>query len=379
MTAPFGVYVHWPYCTRLCPYCDFNIYKDRGVDAARWSAALTRDLGYWAAQTPGRRLTSLYFGGGTPGIAPPAVIEAVIDAADRFWGFDADAEITIETNPADAAPARLAALRAAGANRLSLGVQSFDDAALAFLGRDHDAKTARAAIEAARATFPRVTADFIYARPGQTVDQWAEELSAALATGLTHLSLYQLTIEPGTAFGRQVAKGRWAPANDDLGADLFDLTQEMTAAAGLPAYEISNHAAAGDESRHNFLYWRQDDYVGVGPGAHARLTIDGARRAIETALDPNDYLSRVEEQGCGATLDEELSAADIFTEKLAMGLRTREGVLLAAPEWESLAAPFAELFADGLLTRTGGRLSATIDGRRILDTVLASLLAGRAG
>lgn len=358
MTRPFGVYVHWPYCTRLCPYCDFNIYKDRGVDAARWSAALTCDLGYWAALTPERRLTSLYFGGGTPGIAPPAVIEAVIDAADRLWGFDAGA---------------------AGANRLSLGVQSFDDAALKFLGRDHDAKTARAAIEAARAAFPRVTADFIYARPGQAIDQWAEELRAALATGLTHLSLYQLTIEPGTAFGRQVARGRWAPADDDRSADLFDLTQEMTAAAGLPAYEISNHAAAGDESRHNFLYWRQDDYVGVGPGAHARLTIDGARRAIETALDPNDYLKRVEEQGCGAALDEELSATDIFTERLAMGLRTREGVSLTAPEWESLAAPLAQLSVDGLLTRSGEQLLATADGRRLLDTLLASLLAGRKG
>ncbi len=211
----FGVYVHWPYCKRICPYCDFNVYRDRGVDAARWSAALARDLEGWAAKTPERHLTSLYFGGGTPSLAPTAVIEGVIADCERLWGFAPDPEITIEANPTSADLDRFAAFRTAGVNRLSLGVQSFDDAALTFLGRDHDAAAARRAIDAALARFPRVTADFIYARPGQTINQWTDELHDALGTGLRHLSLYQLTIEQGTAFGVQVAKGRWAETDED--------------------------------------------------------------------------------------------------------------------------------------------------------------------
>lgn len=376
MTEPagaFGVYVHWPYCARLCPYCDFNVYRDRGVDAARWSAALTRELEHWAALTPGRKLTSLYFGGGTPSLAPLQAIESVVSACARLWGFDDDPEITIEANPADAG--RFAALRAAGANRLSLGVQSLDDAALAFLGRDHDAAAARAAIGSALASFPRVSADFIYARPGQTVDQWAEELGAALRTGLRHLSLYQLTIEDGTAFSRQVAKKRWAPADEDSCADLYEAAQEATAAAGLPAYEISNHAAPGEESRHNLLYWRQGDYVGAGPGAHGRLTLAGARRATETEKDPARYLALVERTGCGAVLDEALTVDQIFTERLAMGLRTLEGVPLSTAEWARIGGPLAQLSVDGLLTRRGDRLIATDDGRRLLNAVLADLLA----
>lgn len=369
----FGVYVHWPFCARICPYCDFNVHRDRGVDAARWSDALTRELRHWAAKTPGRKLTSLYFGGGTPSLAPPAVIESVVSACARLWGFGADPEITIEANPADVG--RFASLRAAGANRLSLGVQSFDDAALSFLGRDHDAAAARRAIDAALAQFPRVSADFIYARPGQSLGQWTEELRAALATGLRHLSLYQLTIEDGTAFGRQVAKKRWAPADEDACADLFEAAQEMTAAAGLPAYEISNHAAPGEESRHNLLYWRQGDYVGVGPGAHGRLSIAGARRATETEKDPGRYLARVERSGSGAVLDDALTPDDVLTERFAMGLRTLEGVALDAAEWARVAAPFSALSGDGLLERRGDRLHATAYGRRILDAVLAELTA----
>ena len=374
MTAGFGVYVHWPFCARICPYCDFNIYRDRGVDAERWTRALTRELAYWAERTQGRRLTSVYFGGGTPSLAPLPVIEAVIDECERLWGFAPDPEITIEANPTNAETSRFRAFHTAGVNRLSLGVQSFDDAALRFLGRDHDAATAQSAIETALAVFARVTADFIYARPEQTARMWGEELSRAISTGLTHLSLYQLTIEPGTAFDRAVSKKRWAPADEDVAADLFDATQELTAAAGLPAYEISNHAAPGEESRHNFLYWRQDDYFGVGPGAHGRVTTDGVRIATETELKPADYLGMVESKGCGAAFQGALSEKEVLAERLIMGLRTLEGARLNPSEWEALEERIAPLVAQGLIRRCDERLVAGKEGRRILDTLLATLV-----
>lgn len=375
MTAPggFGVYVHWPFCARICPYCDFNVYRDRGVDAARWSAALTRELEHWAARTAGRRLDSLYFGGGTPSLAPLSVIEGVIAACDRLWGFGDDPEITLEANPGDAG--RFDEFRAAGVNRLSLGVQAFDEAALKFLGRDHDAASARRAVDRALAAFPRVSADFIYARPQQSADQWAEELAAALATGLRHLSLYQLTIEKGTAFHVQVAKGRWAAADEDLAADLFDLTQAMTADAGLPAYEVSNHAAPGEESRHNRTYWLQGDYVGVGPGAHGRVTIGAMRRATETARAPADYLTRVAAEGHALILDDALTPEEARIEKFAMGLRTLGGVEADAADLTALGPAIGALEAEGFLARAGARIVATPNGRRLLDAVLARLLS----
>ncbi len=371
MTDALAVYVHWPFCAAICPYCDFNVHKDRGADAARWSSALTRELEHWAGLTPGRRATSLYFGGGTPSLAPPGVIEAVIAATARLWGFADDAEITLEANPVDAA--RFAGFRAAGINRLSLGVQSFNDAALKFLGRDHDGTRGRAAIDAALALFPRVSADFIYARPGQTIDQWTDELGEALATGLGHLSLYQLTIEPGTAFDRQVAKGRWSPAGDGACADLFDAAQAVTAAAGLPAYEISNHAAPGHRSRHNETYWRQGDYLGIGPGAHGRVTIAEARRATETARAPDAYLARALRDGHALTLDEALTAEDVRIEKFAMGLRTVDGAAATAADFAAFGARADALISDGFLKREGARLVATTDGRRLLNAVLERL------
>lgn len=371
MTGALAVYVHWPFCAAICPYCDFNVHKDRGADAARWTRALTREMEYWADQTPGRRVTSLYFGGGTPSLAPLEVIEGVIGAAARLWGLADDPEITLEANPVDAA--RFAGFRAAGINRLSLGVQSFDDKALKFLGRDHDGREGRAAIDAALALFPRVSADFIYARPGQTIDQWTDELGKALATGLRHLSLYQLTIEPGTAFDQQVVKGRWAPADDGLCADLFDAAQAITAAAGLPAYEISNHAAPGHRSRHNETYWRQGDYLGIGPGAHGRVTIDGARHATETARAPDAYLARVERDGHALTLDEALTDDDARIEKFAMGLRTVDGAEAAAVDLAAFGRRAEALIAEGFLRREGVRLVASADGRRLLNAVLARL------
>lgn len=377
MTAPpdcgFGVYVHWPFCARICPYCDFNVYRDRGVDAERWARALTRELEYWAELTPDRRLDSLYFGGGTPSLAPLSVIEAAVETCDRLWGFSNAPEITLEANPTDADMARFGAFRSAGVNRLSLGVQSLDDGALAFLGRDHDAAHGERALSRALSAFPRVSADFIYALPGQTAEGWRRELRRAVASGVKHLSLYQLTIEPGTAFDRAVTKGRWSPADDDLAADLFDMTQEMTAAAGLPAYEVSNHAAPGERSRHNLIYWRQGDYVGVGPGAHGRVTIGEERRATETALKPADYLSLVARAGVGLAVDHSLSGEDQLTERLAMGLRTDEGVALSAAEWTLLSTRFEEAARHGLLRKEGGRMVASAAGRRILNALLVEL------
>ncbi|MGE0410119.1 MAG: radical SAM family heme chaperone HemW [Amphiplicatus sp.] len=371
--TPLGVYVHWPYCARLCPYCDFNIYRNRAIDAARWRAALIGDLGHWARRTKGRPLTSLYFGGGTPSLAPVSVIEGVIEACAELWGFEDGAEITLEANPTDAAQSRLEDFRRAGVNRLSLGVQSFDDAALKFLGRDHGGEAARAAVALAGRIFPRLTFDLIYALPGETPAAWRRALGAALALGPRHLSLYQLTIEKGTAFAKAVARGVFAPPTDDLAADLFDLTQEMTQAAGLEAYEVSNHAAPGEESRHNRLYWTGGDYIGVGPGAHGRVT-EGARLATETPALPEAYLAAVEKTGCGAAMTAPLDGEAAFAERLAMGLRLAEGICLETEDWRRLAPRLAPLEADGLVARRGERLMATPGGRRVLNAVLAALI-----
>jgi len=377
MTKPLGVYVHWPYCARICPYCDFNVYKNRDVDEAAWIAALTRDLDQYASRTQGRKLTSLYFGGGTPSLAPLPVIESVIKTCARLWGFEPCAEITLEANPTDAEQSRFDAFANAGVNRLSLGVQSLRDEALNFLGRDHDAASAKRAIEAAKAAFPRVTFDLIYGRPGQTLDDWRTELGEALALRPQHLSLYQLTIEPGTSFATAVEKGRWSPPEDDITADMYDAAQEMTAAAGLPAYEISNHAGPGEESRHNLVYWTYGDYIGVGPGAHGRLTEDGDRIATEMPLAPKDYLA-----GAPHT-QTALNNGEATMERFTMGLRLRKGIPLREtdPFFTDVAAGAGayeridRLIGDKLLTWDGENLAATTDGRRILNRVLYELFA----
>ncbi len=368
-----GVYVHWPYCARICPYCDFNVYKTRAVDEEAWANALLRDLGYWAARTPNRRLDSLYFGGGTPSLAPVRLVERVIDACARLWGFDRNPEITIEANPTDAERARFADLAAAGVNRLSLGVQSLRDEALAFLGRNHAADGARRAIATAGTVFERTTFDLIYARPDQSLDDWRAELGEALALGVSHLSLYQLTIEPGTAFDAQVAAGRWTPADDALCADAFDLSQEMTAAAGLPAYEISNHAAPGAQSRHNRLYWTYQDYIGVGPGAHGRVSSGGARLATQTPRRPQDYLA-----ADWTPTQTPLSEDDQTVERFSFGLRLHEGMPLDEKDpffsRNGARERLDRLIADGLLSWDGRRLAATTRGRRLLNAVLCELL-----
>lgn len=379
----FGVYVHWPFCARICPYCDFNVRKAGDLDAERWARALKTDLAWQFEQASGAKPGSLYFGGGTPSLAPVSVIGAVVDEAERLWGFAGAPEITLEANPNDVTPERAREWRAAGVTRLSLGVQSFRDDALRFLGRDHDAAEARTAIEIAARVFETYTFDLIYALPGETLADWREAISAALAVAPPHLSLYQLTVEPGTAFDRQVRHGRWAPASEGVAADVFDLAQEMTARAGLPAYEVSNHAALENQSRHNLVYWRFGAYAGVGPGAHGRIHGGGERRATVAESDPTRWLERVETTGTGVALIEPLDAEAAEAEYLSFGLRLSEGVSME--RWRRIAgretprAEIATLEGDGLLRCEGDRVRATADGRRVLNAVVSALaLAERA-
>jgi len=377
-----GLYVHWPFCRAICPYCDFNVERVRDVDQARWRRALLAAIDDAAARTPGRRVDSLFFGGGTPSLMPAPTVAAVVDrVADRF-GFDDEPEITLEANPNSAEARAFAALRAAGVTRLSLGVQALDDAALKWLGRDHTAAEARRALATARALFPHVGFDLIYARPGQTVTAWRAELGQAVELAAGHISLYQLTIEAGTAFGRAQARGRLVIPEADDAAGLYEIAQEVCGAAGLRGYEVSNHAAPGHESQHNLRYWRYQEYLGIGPGAHGRLVEDGKRWAEEQVRPPAAWLRAVETVGHGRARREALSAADQATEMLMMGLRLNEGISLADFRAVTggdlnafVSAPqLAALETAALLTRQDGRLRATIRGRAVLDGVLGALL-----
>lgn len=374
---PIGVYVHWPYCARVCPYCDFNVVRDRGqAEQAALAAAIVRDLEAQAALTGPRRLVSVFLGGGTPSLMDPAWAAEIVAAARRLWPADGEIEVTLEANPTDAESERYAGFAAAGVNRLSLGVQSLDDAALRFLGRNHGAAEARRAAAVA-AAFPRLSLDLIYALPGQTAEAWRGELDEVLALGPEHVSPYQLTIEPGTAFARAVGRGRFTPVEPDLAADLYELTQETLEAAGFEAYEVSNHArGAAARSRHNLVYWRGEDYAGAGPGAHARLTVDGVRTAARTHRRVRDYIAAVEATGRGFEETEALTPHDVAAERLLMGLRTVEGAPLA--ELAALpvnAAALEDLQAERLLRLEAGRLVATERGRPVLDRVCAALAA----
>lgn len=375
-----GVYVHWPYCARICPYCDFNVYRDRGRTDEQGAlvAAIGRDLAAQAELTGERRLVSVFFGGGTPSLMPPEAVAQILRLATSLWPAADDLEVTLEANPTDAEAARFAAFAAAGVNRLSLGVQSLDDAALAFLGRDHDASAARRALEIAGRLFPRLSLDLIYARPGQTPEAWRAELAEALAYGPEHVSPYQLTIEPGTAFHRAVQRGRFAPPRDDLAADLFDTTQAVLQAAGFEAYEVSNHArGAAARSRHNLVYWQGEDYVGVGPGAHGRIARPSGRLATAAAARPADYIQAVASNRVGFASQESLSPVEAAEERVLTGLRIAPGVAFA--EIAALA-----LFPDhprviglrdqGLIAPDGSRLRATAAGRLVLDHVTRRLL-----
>jgi oxygen-independent coproporphyrinogen-3 oxidase len=378
IAPPLGVYVHWPYCARICPYCDFNVYRvRRPEEPAALAAAIVADLQAQAAITGPRTLVSVFFGGGTPSLMDPAWAAAIVEAARRLWTPAADLEVSLEANPTDAEAARFAAFAEAGVNRLSLGLQALDDAALAFLGRNHDAATAVRAARAAARAFPRLSLDLIYARPGQTSAAWAAELRAGADLGAEHLSPYQLTIESGTAFDRAVRRGRFAPADPELGAALFETTQETLDALGYEAYEVSNHArGAAARSRHNLVYWRGHDYLGAGPGAHGRITAGRARFATLAAARPADYLAQVAAGGTGFARLEPLSPREAAEERVLSGLRIAEGVARADLAALDLAPEALEDLVElGLLARDPERLRATPAGRLVLDRLTAELLA----
>ena len=379
----FGLYIHWPFCLSKCPYCDFNSHVRESVDHARWRAALLAEIDHYADRTPGRTVTSIFFGGGTPSLMEPSTAAAVIDRISRRWATAPDLEITLEANPSSVETARFAALALAGVNRVSLGVQALDNAALAFLGRRHNAAEALDALAVARRHFDRLSFDLIYARPGQAVADWRAELIRAIGEGTDHLSVYQLTIEPGTRFATLAARGELKMPDEEAQANMYETTQQVLEDAGLPAYEISNHARPGQECRHNLNYWRYGDYVGVGPGAHGRLTENGRKSATRAHRAPEEWLERVERHGCGAHADEPVGLAERRDEMLMMGLRLAEGVSRYRVQAElGLDIPklidsrrLGRMIDGGFLTLDADRLSATPAGRQRLNAVLATLLA----
>jgi putative oxygen-independent coproporphyrinogen III oxidase len=378
-TGGFGVYVHWPFCAAKCPYCDFNSHVRGGVDAERWRRALCAEVAAAGREVPGRVVDTIFFGGGTPSLMPPETVAAVIAAIRAAWPVAEDAEITIEANPTSVEAERFRGYRAAGVNRLSMGVQALDDRDLRALGRLHDVAEAERAFAVARRIFPRVSFDLIYARQGQTLAAWRAELGRALAMAVDHLSLYQLTIESGTRFGELAARGRLRglPAAG-LAADLYLATQEICDRAGLPAYEVSNHARPGAASRHNLIYWRYGDYAGIGPGAHGRLTRSGVRWATESLRGPEAWLAAVEESESGVCARSAVGSADQAVEMLMMGLRLAEGIdpgRFTALTGEPLPQDrLDELEGLGLIEFAGGRLRTTAAGRPVLDAVLKRLL-----
>ena len=372
-----ALYVHWPFCVSKCPYCDFNSHVRATIDQDQWREALLADLAHEAALLPGRRLTSIFFGGGTPSLMEPTTAEAIISSAKDHWSAAEDIEVTLEANPNSVEAANFADLARAGVNRISLGLQSFDEAALAFLGRAHSAGEGLRALEAAQSAVNRVSFDLIYALPDDTEAGWSATLERALGLGTEHLSLYQLTIEPGTRFATMVAKHEFEPLDAEISAILFELTQDRTAAAGLPAYEISNHARPGAESRHNLTYWRYLDYAGIGPGAHGR------RLGMRTVRHkkPENFLAAVARNGHGLAEEEILTSEEASHEALVMGLRLSEGI-----EPDALAQRLEvgrivderavnRLIGYGLLERSGPALRTTSQGRLLLDSILAEIAA----
>jgi oxygen-independent coproporphyrinogen-3 oxidase len=371
---PLALYVHWPFCVSKCPYCDFNSHVRSSIDQDGWREALLTDLAHEASLLPGRMLTSIFFGGGTPSLMESSTVAAIIDAARDHWKATDDLEITLEANPNSVEAARFADLAAAGVNRLSLGLQSFDDKALTFLGRAHSASEGQQALETAQKHFPRVSFDLIYALPGDTEASWSAALKRALSLGTSHLSLYQLTIEPGTRFASMVARQEFDPLDADTAAGLFELAADMTATAGMPAYEISNHARAGQESRHNLTYWRYGDYAGVGPGAHGRRL---GKRTVRHRK-PENFLSGLSRNGHGIVEEEPLSPREAADEALVMGLRLSEGIdpiglsrRFGQPIVDDNAV--SRVVASGHLERDEHRIRTTPTGRLLLDTIIAEV------
>jgi putative oxygen-independent coproporphyrinogen III oxidase len=378
LSEPLALYIHWPFCVSKCPYCDFNSHVRDSVDQEAWLAALLADMAYEAELTKGRELTSIFFGGGTPSLMPPATVSALIETAQRHWGFADNIEITLEANPSSVEAARFADLGAAGVNRVSLGLQSLDDAALAFLGRAHSVAESLDALAIAQRHFARVNIDLIYARPDQTGEQWRTELERAIGFATDHMSLYQLTIEPGTRFETMVRTGEFVPADNDDAANLYELTQELTNAAGIPAYEISNHARSGSESRHNLSYWRYDDYIGIGPGAHGRRL----NTATQRHKKPENFLSAVNRNAHGLANEEPLDRSTRATEALLMGLRLAEGISL--PRLSRKTGIAANALLDsvavdrivglGLMRRDGDQVTITPRGMPLLDAILPEIV-----
>jgi putative oxygen-independent coproporphyrinogen III oxidase len=377
--AGFGVYAHWPFCASKCPYCDFNSHvRTGGIDEPRFLAAFLRELAHMAALAPDREVSSIFFGGGTPSLMQPSTTGAILDAIASHWIVRSGAEITLEANPSSVEAERFRGYRSAGVNRVSLGVQALNDPDLRALGRLHSVAEARAAVSVARTTFDRYSFDLIYARPRQTLAAWRDELRDAIAMADRHLSLYQLTIEAGTPFAGLHAAGKLKIPDPELADALYETTQEMMEAAGLPAYEISNHAAPGEESRHNLVYWRYGEYAGIGPGAHGRLSVDGERHALVTERQPERWLDHVERNGHGLVESDPLSSSEQADEMLLMGLRLTEGIDLARLAAIGGTRPdvrtIRELANLGLLEELGqDRLRATAHGRFVLNTLVLKL------
>jgi oxygen-independent coproporphyrinogen-3 oxidase len=373
---PLALYVHWPFCVSKCPYCDFNSHVRESIDQDAWREALLADLAHEASLLGGRELTSIFFGGGTPSLMESSTVASIIEAAAQHWQPSADIEITLEANPNSVETARFADLAKAGVNRVSLGLQSFDDKALAFLGRAHSAREGFAALATAQKHFRRVSFDLIYALPGDAEDSWWATLAQALSLGTSHLSLYQLTIEPGTRFASMVARGEIDPLDAETSAALFELTEEMTAAGGMPAYEISNHARKGQESRHNLTYWRYGDYAGIGPGAHGRRL----GRRTTRHRKPENFLSALTRNGHGIAEEALLTPVEAADEALVMGLRLAEGIDVDRLS-ERFGVPLVDwnrverLVSTGHLARDGTRIAATSEGRLLLDSILGEIAA----
>jgi oxygen-independent coproporphyrinogen-3 oxidase len=381
VSEPFGVYIHWPFCLSKCPYCDFNSHvRAAAIDQPRYAAAFEAEIASTAARIGARTVSTIFIGGGTPSLMQPATVAAVLDAIARHWTVAANAEITLEANPTSVEAERFDGFRAAGVNRVSLGVQALDDTALAGLGRRHTAAEALAAVRVAQSAFERSSFDLIYARPGQTLEAWEAELRAAIAEAAEHLSLYQLTIEQGTPFAALHASGKLTLPAPELARAFYDVTQEVCAAAGLPAYEVSNHARAGAQCRHNLIYWRYHEYAGIGPGAHGRIGVDGTRHATATEPRPEDWLERVESAGHGIIVDEMLSRAQMSDEFLLMGLRLTDGIdpgryraLCGRPLDDARVAALAR---DGFVDQDrDGMVRVTRAGFPVLDAVIAQLAA----
>ena len=373
-----ALYIHWPFCLKKCPYCDFNSHVRGGVDVAQWQAALLADMRHEAELAGGEALESVFFGGGTPSLMPPTLVATLLAEAERLWSFASGIEITLEANPSSVEASKFRDLAAAGVNRVSFGLQALDDEALRFLGRLHDVQEGLAALQRAQEAFTRVSFDLIYARPGQTPEQWAQELDRAIGFGTSHLSLYQLTIETGTRFATDVRQGAFEPLAEDPAADLFELTRERTEVAGLPAYEVSNHARPGEESRHNLTYWRYQDYIGIGPGAHGRR----GGMATTRHKKPENFLEAVARNGHGLAAERALVPREQGAEALLMGLRLREGVDLAGLA-QRLGLPAADLIDRGRLAlheklglawSEGERIGVTAQGMPVLDALLSELV-----